>query len=110
MIHIRSAREIDKILKAGQIVKDTLEMVEEWVQPGITTLELDNKAEAFIRSKGAEPILLPFPEYLSRFGRPLKFYQFLWHFVYVSSQSIKAGKNYLLLSRPLSLPDFKKPS
>ena len=30
-------------------------MVEEWVQPGITTLELDNKAEEFIRSRGAEP-------------------------------------------------------
>ena len=55
MIHIRSAREIDKFSKACQIVKETLEMVEEWVQPGITTLELDNKAEEFIRSKGVEP-------------------------------------------------------
>ena len=55
MIHIRSAREIDKISKACQIVKEALEMVEEWVQPGITTLELDNKAEEFIRSRGAEP-------------------------------------------------------
>ena len=55
MIHIRSAREIDKISKACQIVKETLEMIEEWVQPGITTLELDNKAEEFIRSRGAEP-------------------------------------------------------
>ena len=36
-------------------MKETLEMVEEWVQPGITTLELDNKAEEFIRSRGAEP-------------------------------------------------------
>ena len=55
MIHVRSEREIDKLSKACQIVKETLEMVEEWVQPGITTLELDNKAEEFIRSKGAEP-------------------------------------------------------
>jgi len=55
MIHIRSAREIDNISKACQIVKETLEMVEEWVQPGITTLELDNKAEDLIRSRGAEP-------------------------------------------------------
>ena len=55
MIHIRSSREIDKISKACQIVKEALEMVEEWVQPGITTLELDNKAEEFIRSKGSEP-------------------------------------------------------
>ena len=55
MIHIRSSSEIDKMVKACQIVKDTLEMVEEWVQPGITGLELDNKAEEFIRAKGAEP-------------------------------------------------------
>ncbi len=55
MIHIRSAREINKISKACQIVKETLEMVEEWIQPGITTLELDNKAEDLIRSRGAEP-------------------------------------------------------
>ena len=55
MIYIRSASEIDKISKACQIVKETLEMLEEWVKPGITTLELDNKAEEFIYSKGAEP-------------------------------------------------------
>ena len=55
MIYIRSTREIDKIAKACQIVKETLEMVEEWIKPGITTLELDNKAEEFIRSQGAEP-------------------------------------------------------
>ena len=55
MIHIRSSSEIDKMVKACQIVKETLEMVEEWIQPGITGLELDNKAEEFIRAKGAEP-------------------------------------------------------
>ena len=55
MIYIRSASEIDKISKACQIVKETLEMLEEWVKPGITTLELDNKAEEFIYSVGAEP-------------------------------------------------------
>ena len=55
MIYIRSISEIAKISKAGQIVKEALEMVEEWIQPGITTLELDNKAEEFIRSIGAEP-------------------------------------------------------
>ena len=55
MIYIRSASEIDKMSKSCQIVKETLEMVEEWVQPGITTLELDNKAEEFIRSRGAKP-------------------------------------------------------
>tara|TARA_B100000586_G_scaffold17945_1_gene11972 strand:- start:5 stop:748 length:744 start_codon:yes stop_codon:yes gene_type:complete len=55
MIHVRSSSEIDKMSKACQIVKETLEMIEEWIEPGITTLELDNKAEEYICSKGAAP-------------------------------------------------------
>ena len=55
MIHIRSAGEVQKILKACQIVKETLEILQEFIAPGITPLELDTKAEKFIRSKGAKP-------------------------------------------------------
>ena len=55
MIHIRSASEIEKISKACQIVKETLEMVEDLISPGVTTLELDSEAEKFIISKGAKP-------------------------------------------------------
>ena len=55
MIHIRSANEIEKISKACQIVKETLELIEETIAPGVTELELDIVAENFIRSKGAEP-------------------------------------------------------
>ena len=55
MIHIRSASEIQKISKACQIVKETLELIEQKITPGITALELDTIAENFIRSKGAEP-------------------------------------------------------
>ena len=55
MIHIRSASEVDKMYRACQIVKDTLEMLEDFIQPGITTLELDKIAEEFIRSKNANP-------------------------------------------------------
>ena len=55
MIHIRSANEIEKISKAGKIVKETLELIEETIAPDVTLLELDIVAENFIRSKGAEP-------------------------------------------------------
>jgi methionyl aminopeptidase len=55
MIHIRGTSEIGRLSKACQVVKETMEMIEKWVKPGITTLELDNKAEEFIRSKGAVP-------------------------------------------------------
>ena len=55
MINIRSASEVEKIFRSCQIVKETLEMIEELIEPGITTLELDRKAEEFIRSKNALP-------------------------------------------------------
>ena len=55
MIHIRSVGEIEKISKACQIVKETLELIEELISPGITPIELDRKAEKFIISKGAKP-------------------------------------------------------
>ena len=55
MIHIRSASEIEKISKACQIVKETLELIEDLISPGVTPMELDREAEKFIISKGAMP-------------------------------------------------------
>ena len=55
MINIRSADEVEKLYKAGQIVKETLQMVEALIAPGITTIEIDRRAEEFILSKGAMP-------------------------------------------------------
>ena len=55
MIHIRSNSEIEKISEACRIVKETLEMIEQLIAPGITPRELDSEAEKFIRSNGADP-------------------------------------------------------
>ena len=55
MIHIRNSGEVQKILKSCQIVKETLDMLQDLIAPGITPLELDIEAEKFIRSKGAKP-------------------------------------------------------
>ena len=55
MIYIRSANEIEKISKACQIVKETLELIEDLISPGVTPMELDREAEKFIISKGARP-------------------------------------------------------
>ena len=55
MIHIRSTGEVQKISRACQIVKETLEIIQEMIVPGISALELDIEAEKFIRSKGAQP-------------------------------------------------------
>ena len=56
MITLKSAKEIDTMSRAGRIVGETLDLVRRAVKPGVTTEELDAKAEAFIRSHpGATP-------------------------------------------------------
>ena len=44
MIHLKNNSEIEKLYRAGQVVKNTLFLVEESVKPGITTIDLDNIA------------------------------------------------------------------
>ena len=55
MIIRKSAEEIETMARAGTVVAGTLALVEEHLQPGITTGELDALAEEFIRSHGGEP-------------------------------------------------------
>ncbi len=56
MINIKSQREIDIMSAAGQILAETLALVASHVSPGISTGELDDVAEEFIRRHaGATP-------------------------------------------------------
>lgn len=56
MIQLKSRREIETIARAGAIVANVLEMVEENAAPGVSTAELDEEAEALIREvDGASP-------------------------------------------------------
>ncbi|HKU58050.1 MAG TPA: type I methionyl aminopeptidase [Gaiellaceae bacterium] len=55
MIVRKSPQEIETMARAGKVVADTLALMEEHIQPGITTGELDAIAEEFIRSHGGEP-------------------------------------------------------
>lgn len=55
MIVLKSDRELQYMRDAGKIVADALVEVENAVQPGVTTLELDKIAEKYIRSCGAIP-------------------------------------------------------
>ena len=41
MIHLKNKSEIEKLYSAGQIVKETLLLIEEYIKPGISTIELD---------------------------------------------------------------------
>jgi methionyl aminopeptidase len=51
----KSAAEIDQMEAAGRVVVQTLELVGEHVRPGVTTQELDDLAEEFIRGQGGIP-------------------------------------------------------
>jgi methionyl aminopeptidase len=55
MVRIRTKREVDLIATSCQIVADTLNMLTKYVKPGTSILDLDSKAEAFIRNNGARP-------------------------------------------------------
>ena len=56
MITIKSPREVDVMAAAGGIVAETLQLVARHTRPGISTEELDDLAEEFIRSHpGAIP-------------------------------------------------------
>jgi len=56
MITIKSAREIETMAEAGRIVGETLALVGARAVPGVSTAQLDELAEEFIRSHpGARP-------------------------------------------------------
>ncbi|HWQ73265.1 MAG TPA: type I methionyl aminopeptidase [Desulfitobacteriaceae bacterium] len=55
MIELKSNRQLEKMRKAGRIVAETLNLVKQAVQPGVTTMELDRLAEDNIRKCGAKP-------------------------------------------------------
>ena len=55
MVRVRSNREIEHISESAQIVADTLDMLTEKVESGISLMELDTLAEEFIRSRDAVP-------------------------------------------------------
>lgn len=55
MITIKSDKEIELMRKAGYLVSMTHKYLKPYIKPGITTLELDKLAEAFIRSNGGIP-------------------------------------------------------
>jgi methionyl aminopeptidase len=51
----KSAGEIETMARAGRVVADTLALVAEHAQPGVTTAELDSIADEFIRAEGGIP-------------------------------------------------------
>jgi methionyl aminopeptidase len=55
MIIRKAPAEIERMARAGEVVADTLALVGEHARPGVTTQELDELADGFIRSGGGTP-------------------------------------------------------
>jgi methionyl aminopeptidase len=51
----KAASEIERMARAGEVVAETLALVGEHARPGVTTQELDELADDFIRSRGGIP-------------------------------------------------------
>ena len=63
MIIIKSPREIELMAEAGRVVAKVFEEVGPRVKPGVSTLELNDAAEAVIRREGAIPSELGYQGY-----------------------------------------------
>ncbi len=55
MVYIKTEQQIAKIKESNRIVAEALQFIEKFVQPGITTKELNREIENFIVKKGARP-------------------------------------------------------
>ena len=55
MIELKSAREISLMRTGGHILADVVERLRDTVRPGLSTLEIDEDVETFIRGRGALP-------------------------------------------------------
>lgn len=66
-IFLKTEDEIELLRRANQLVGETLAQLSKIIQPGITTLQLDNLANEFIRDNKAIPILKGFP---NLYGEP----------------------------------------
>ena len=51
----KSPEQIEQMAAAGDVLVKTMNLLASKIRPGVTTLELDQAAEKFIRSQGCEP-------------------------------------------------------
>lgn len=62
-VTIKSAREIELMKEAGRILAIVHDELEKFIQPGISTLDIDKKGEEIIRSFGCIPSFLNYNGY-----------------------------------------------
>ncbi|AJH78850.1 type I methionyl aminopeptidase [Heyndrickxia coagulans] len=55
MITLKSQREIDMMKKAGKLLADTHKQIAKMIKPGITTWEIEEFVDQYLREHGATP-------------------------------------------------------
>ncbi|PYN12980.1 MAG: type I methionyl aminopeptidase [Candidatus Rokuibacteriota bacterium] len=55
MILLKSPRELALMRTAGHVLAEVTERLTAWVEPGLSTQEIDEEVEDFIRARGAAP-------------------------------------------------------
>ncbi|WP_054956164.1 type I methionyl aminopeptidase [Paenibacillus dakarensis] len=54
-VQIKSKQEIEYIRRAGRILAECHQEVAKWIKPGVSTLEIDEKVEKYLKEAGASP-------------------------------------------------------
>ncbi|MCL2168897.1 MAG: type I methionyl aminopeptidase [Defluviitaleaceae bacterium] len=54
-IILKNSAQVEKMRKASQVVIEAFELLESIIAPGVTTRELDNAVDKFIKMNGARP-------------------------------------------------------
>jgi len=63
MIHYKSNVEVELIRQSCQLANDSIAYVAAMIKPGVSTMELNDKADEFIRDHGGIPNFLNYHEY-----------------------------------------------
>ncbi len=69
MIYYKSKEEIDKISQSGKLLTEIAGALKEMVKPGVSTLDLEEKARKLFKERNIQPAFLnygepPYPAYL----------------------------------------------
>jgi methionyl aminopeptidase len=63
VIVLKSPAEVEKLRRANVIVAEVLKVLEEYVKPGIATIELESRCEEELRRKKARPAFKSYKDY-----------------------------------------------
>jgi methionyl aminopeptidase len=63
MIILKNERDIEAMRVSGALAAEVLNLVANWIQPGVTTREIDNYAAGLIKERGAKSAFLGYRKY-----------------------------------------------